>query len=662
MKILMVTRESVSDRRYGLGKSLASLIDEFEQRGIAVGYLSRSDLGERAQRFMADLQQRLIRAAERGWLTSDSLSLVYGVFERINMGRLAAKVADRDGYSHVHCHDPVIAWGFSVVARFKGRIRVRWGLTEHGFGSYTQALHEDGAVLTPMRMRLLRRWERRVLIAADWVIAPTDGCLNQLSRDLCLYPRPPRWHAIPHPLPRYKHHDRSAARLQLGWDSTSCYLLGVGRLAALKQFPALLRAFALIRHPDARLVILGDGDAAPLKQLAQELGVEHRFEIAVTDDVWLYYQAADIYVSTSQTESFGLANLEALVAGLPSVCTAVGGVPEVVGSAACLIAPNNPSDLVAAVQQLVDDYGMRGRLVQQAAEHVSRWPCDRDLADRYLAAYGSLDVRSRSSTGVPAANGVSEQGLRFWAGNVGAMDLCRLPPRLELPSSGRVLVVAPHPDDEVLACGGTLALLRRRGCQVRVVVVTDGGKGDPLGLSDEDVVARRRRESQNALRKLDIDDIVFLGYPDGGYAYSLSSINDFVGMIDEFGPEWILIPPLLDYHRDHVAASLCVIAAWKATGMRARCLMWEVWQPVPANQVVDISEVIHLRQAAITCHTLAMRYCDYQRASASLAAYRGFYLEGSVAAEAFFELDPQDASAVVSDMLNIRRHQDASPG
>jgi LmbE family N-acetylglucosaminyl deacetylase len=192
-------------------------------------------------------------------------------------------------------------------------------------------------------------------------------------------------------------------------------------------------------------------------------------------------------------------------------------------------------------------------------------------------------------------------------------------------------------------------------------VVTDGGKGDPLGLSDEDVVARRRRESQSALRKLDVDDIVFLEYPDGGYVYSLSSINDFVGMIDEFGPEWILIPPLLDYHRDHVAVSLCVIAAWQATGMRARCLMWEVWQPVPANQVIDISEVIHLRQAAIACHTLAMRYCDYQRASASLAAYRGFYLEGSVAAEAFFELDPQDASAVVSDMLNIRRHQDASP-
>src|SRR3569832_1007643 len=83
-------------------------------------------------------------------------------------------------------------------------------------------------------------------------------------------------------------------------------------------------------------MLLGSGDAEPLRAQAHAAGFTN-LRVESTDDVAPYFHAADIYVSASSTESFGLANLEALCAGLPSICSAVGGVPEVMGDAAWLV-------------------------------------------------------------------------------------------------------------------------------------------------------------------------------------------------------------------------------------------------------------------------------------------------------------------------------------
>jgi glycosyltransferase involved in cell wall biosynthesis len=98
------------------------------------------------------------------------------------------------------------------------------------------------------------------------------------------------------------------------------------------------------------------------------------------------YHAADIYISASSTESFGMANLEALCAGLPSICSAVGGVPEVVGDGAWLVA-NDIEPLAGALAALKDDAALRDSWSRLASDRAASWPTPEQVAQRYVAIY-----------------------------------------------------------------------------------------------------------------------------------------------------------------------------------------------------------------------------------------------------------------------------------
>ena len=100
--------------------------------------------------------------------------------------------------------------------------------------------------------------------------------------------------------------------------------------------------------------------------------------------------AADLYVSAARNESFGLANLEAMVAGLPMVCTAVGGVPEVTGGTAWLV-PGGDDGLAAqlaeAIQALLEKATLRQWLAAAARRRGAAWPTGVEVARRYEAVY-----------------------------------------------------------------------------------------------------------------------------------------------------------------------------------------------------------------------------------------------------------------------------------
>jgi glycosyltransferase involved in cell wall biosynthesis len=194
------------------------------------------------------------------------------------------------------------------------------------------------------------------------------------------------WHVVHHARGPFTRLERDFARRRLSWSRDAVYILGVGRLSRVKRFPMLLDAVAKLGEGDIRLVLLGEGDRQGLERQAQNLGLHHRVEFAVTDDVALYLCAADIYVSTSSSESFGLANLEALQAGLPCICTAVGGVPEVVGDGACLVA-GNVNAISDAIRRLISDPVLRAEYANRARLRAANWPDINAIAIRYEQIY-----------------------------------------------------------------------------------------------------------------------------------------------------------------------------------------------------------------------------------------------------------------------------------
>ena len=155
--------------------------------------------------------------------------------------------------------------------------------------------------------------------------------------------------------------------------------------------------------------------------------------------------------------------------------------------------------------------------------------------------------------------------------------LPHLPPLAPLPLEpppARAVVVAPHPDDEVLGVGGLLALLAAAGTQVQVVAVTDGEASNPGGsVPPDELAARRRVETAAALDRLGVHaDVTHLQLPDGGAA---GLERPVLAALTLRPGDWLLAPWSLDGHPDHEAVGRACESAAARDG--ARLLAFPVW-------------------------------------------------------------------------------------
>jgi LmbE family N-acetylglucosaminyl deacetylase len=137
-----------------------------------------------------------------------------------------------------------------------------------------------------------------------------------------------------------------------------------------------------------------------------------------------------------------------------------------------------------------------------------------------------------------------------------------------LPSGIRVLAICAHPDDIEAWCGGTLALLAERGCDVRLVVCTTGDKGATnRNLTPEAVAAARISEQRAAVARLGMKAVRFLNGKVGELEDVLHFRAEIVRLIREFRPQVVFthdpehaFPPYLA-HRDHRVVGRVVLDA-----------------------------------------------------------------------------------------------------
>ena len=160
---------------------------------------------------------------------------------------------------------------------------------------------------------------------------------------------------------------REEAREQMGLPMGGYLFANVARLHPDKDQKTLLRGFARVadRLADSQLVIVGTGRLEPeLKVLANELGIADKVVfMGRLEQAWLYYQAFDSFVLSSDHEPFGMVLLEAMAAGLPVACTDCGGGAEVVGDDQWLFKLNDDRALADCMVRL---YALTGESQQQA--------------------------------------------------------------------------------------------------------------------------------------------------------------------------------------------------------------------------------------------------------------------------------------------------------
>lgn len=212
------------------------------------------------------------------------------------------------------------------------------------------------------------------------------------------------------------------------------------------------------------------------------------------------------------------------------------------------------------------------------------------------------------------------------------------------PPDGPALVVAPHPDDETIGCGGIIALHRKRGDAVHVVVVTDGDRGDPEGRypGGADYVARRREECRRAAGVLDLGEPIFLGLRDR--AIDEPALLARLGeVVERLRPAAVYHPAAAEMHVDHQVVGDATLRAVARSGAHLRAFAYEVWGPVIPTHVIDVSSVWSVKQEALACYESQLVYNDYRRATAGLNAYRAIFLPHADYVEAFAETTPRRA-------------------
>ncbi len=221
------------------------------------------------------------------------------------------------------------------------------------------------------------------------------------------------------------------------------------------------------------------------------------------------------------------------------------------------------------------------------------------------------------------------------------------------PEGQRVAVLAPHMDDEIIGCGGTLSQHLRKGATVTVIYLTDGRYGGrlpqgPTGAPpqppDTHLVAIRRQEASVAMQTLGIQDGIFLDAEDGQLRSAPGLATRVREILTSIRPQLVYLPFFLEEHPDHRAATPILIEAMVGTGLGFDCCGYEVWTPLFPNCLVDITEVVEMKRQALQCYQSQLLVNDYLHASLGLNAYRSLALSEQHGrfVEAFFRASFED--------------------
>lgn len=188
---------------------------------------------------------------------------------------------------------------------------------------------------------------------------------------------------------------------------------------------------------------------------------------------------------------------------------------------------------------------------------------------------------------------------------------------MKINQDDKILIVAPHPDDESIGMGGFLSLY---GPQCDVLLVTDGREGHKGTVEDiDEFVLKRKMEIESACRIANVHDLFCLNIEDRMALKNRNKIRNF----DISKYTCVFVPNRNETHVDHCV--LYSIFRRKLT-RKQKLFEYEVWTPMSkANMYLDISEVVAKKKKMISQHKSQLIDCNYIDKILALNFYRGMY-------------------------------------
>jgi glycosyltransferase involved in cell wall biosynthesis len=278
------------------------------------------------------------------------------------------------GADLVHAHGLKAGWlGLPIAWMFKVPLVVTWH----------NAVLGEGIAPAAVRQTL-----RAVALGADVTLAASRDLVVQAVR---FGARNARLSPIAAPVLPTARISRDQQRRALGAGVHDTVVLTVSRLAPQKNLGMVLDIAAAVRDKhDLRFVVVGEG---PERDELQRRITDERLRVHLlgrSDDIGSLLGAADLALLTSTWEARALVAQEALLAGVPLVSTRVGGIEELVGSAAVLVTPGDVEEAAQHILALADNPDKRRRLSEAGLRQAATWPSEDDVVEDLVRVYADL--------------------------------------------------------------------------------------------------------------------------------------------------------------------------------------------------------------------------------------------------------------------------------
>lgn len=175
--------------------------------------------------------------------------------------------------------------------------------------------------------------------------------------------------------------------------------------------------------------------------------------------------------------------------------------------------------------------------------------------------------------------------------------------------SGKVLILAPHPDDEAIGMGGVLSMHLENNDEVTVLYMTNG-KG--AGNSSGELVAIRRKEAESLGKSSGISQI-FWEFDDTCLTNDEVTVSALINVLDQVHPAIIYVPSFFDHHYDHFSANQILIDALKNISPAQLIVAgYEVWDQIPfPNHIVDISRYFEQKSRLLAHYSTPLKATDF---------------------------------------------------
>ena len=215
-----------------------------------------------------------------------------------------------------------------------------------------------------------------------------------------------------------------------------------------------------------------------------------------------------------------------------------------------------------------------------------------------------------------------------------------LPFEERLPGT-KVLVIAPHQDDESIGCGGTLIKHTKFGGRLEIAFCTSGGEKRMYEAKDAAKILGSRI---NHFLQFDIRSL---------YTNTKQLAERFNELFNRVNPDIIFLPFMIDNHQDHIAISRAFVKAYKNKPINCFVYAYSVWTTLIPNIVIDITESWEQKKQAIECYKTQIATRDYVTMAASMSKYWSI-VKGKDSAqycEAFFKATSSEYVSLIKKIL-----------